>query len=162
MADLPDPFATAERAIRATGATLAMLLVACLAPSSHASTPGPEPLAAGTRLAGSPFVRHAFSVCPARDLLESNATPLIAFGTDDEQVDANGMEAIVAEFLAANRPVVVKRIHGGSHVLGTPDTAPFENLVGVFAEAITWMAGESASPQAPGPGPARALGLKQQ
>lgn len=84
--------------------------------------------------------------CPAQDLLQSSATPLIAFGTADEQVDANGMESIVAEFLATGRPIVVKRILGGSHVLDTPDTEPFENLVGVFAFAIDWMTGEAASP----------------
>lgn len=77
--------------------------------------------------------------CPAQDLASSNADVFVAVGTADEQVDANGIEAICAARIAAGKQVTMKRIIGGSHILNTPTTKPFENLLNVFHEAVKWM-----------------------
>jgi predicted esterase len=77
--------------------------------------------------------------CPARDLVESHARVFLAFGTADEEIDANGIEEIPATFIAAGRPITVHRVYGGSHVLDTPGTAGFANLIGVFGEVLDWM-----------------------
>ncbi len=78
--------------------------------------------------------------CPAHDLLTSNAHVFVAYGTADEQIDANGVEAITAAFLEVGRPIDVRRVIGGSHVLDTPGSAPFANLLGVFHDALDWLA----------------------
>lgn len=78
--------------------------------------------------------------CPAADLAASRADVFVAYGTEDEQIDANGVEAIPAALIAAGRDVRMHRVAGGSHVLNTADTPPFANLVGVFSEALEWMA----------------------
>ncbi len=80
--------------------------------------------------------------CPAADLAASASDVFVAYGTADEQVDANGVEAITVARLSVNKPVRVERVIGGSHVLNTPDTEPFEVLVGVFGAAIEWMSGD--------------------
>jgi pimeloyl-ACP methyl ester carboxylesterase len=77
--------------------------------------------------------------CPAADLSRSNASVYLAFGTADEEFDANGIEAIPAALIAGHRQVTIHRVYGGSHVLDTPGTSPFANLLGVFAEALDWM-----------------------
>ncbi|MDP2130400.1 MAG: hypothetical protein U0975_05055 [Erythrobacter sp.] len=77
--------------------------------------------------------------CPAQDLANSNADVLVYTGTDDEEIDANGIEAITASRLAARKPIRVERIYGGSHTLNTPDTNPFENLLAAFSDALDWM-----------------------
>lgn len=77
--------------------------------------------------------------CPADDLARANADVLVYTGTDDEQIDANGVEAITAARLAARKPIRVERIFGGGHVLDTDDTGPFENLIAAFADALEWM-----------------------
>lgn len=77
--------------------------------------------------------------CPAMDLAASESDVFVAYGTSDEEIDAGGVEAITAARIAARKPVRVERIIGGSHVLDTPGTEPFEVLVGVLAEAIEWM-----------------------
>ncbi len=77
--------------------------------------------------------------CPADDLASSNADVFVAVGTADEQVDANGIEAIPAARIAAGKPITMKRINGASHILNTPATKPYENLLVVLDQAIAWM-----------------------
>ncbi|MCC6677531.1 MAG: hypothetical protein IT436_10340 [Phycisphaerales bacterium] len=81
--------------------------------------------------------------CPADDLARARAEVLVAYGTADEQVDADGVEAIRAARIEAGRPITVIPILGGDHMLNTRDTAPFQNLVGVFRESLDWMTLES-------------------
>lgn len=78
--------------------------------------------------------------CPAEDLARSRAAVFVAYGVNDEEIDGNGVEAIPAALLAAGRDVRVTRVAGGSHVLNTPDTPPFANLIGVFRDSLDWMA----------------------
>ena len=78
--------------------------------------------------------------CPAADLAKTDANVFVALGTADEQVDANGVEAIPAARIAAGKPITMRRILGGGHILSTPERPGFDNLVGVFSEAIDWMA----------------------
>lgn len=80
--------------------------------------------------------------CPAEDLAGCRAAVFVAFGTADEQIDANGVEAIVSACIAAGKPVWVERVVGGSHVLDTPGTPPFANLIETFRRALDWMAPE--------------------
>jgi len=77
--------------------------------------------------------------CPASDLAQSKSRVFVAFGTADEQIDANGVEAITASVIAAGKPIKVHRVYGGSHVLNTPETGGFANLLAVFSEALDWM-----------------------
>lgn len=77
--------------------------------------------------------------CPANDLAKSNAEVLVYYGTNDEQIDANGVEAITAARLAVRKPIRVERIHGGGHILNTSDEEPFKNLIAAFADALDWM-----------------------
>jgi dienelactone hydrolase len=77
--------------------------------------------------------------CPADDLARSGADVFVAYGTADEQVDAEGVEAIPAARIAAGKSVTVRRVIGGTHVLNTPSTRPFENLVGVLKDVVGWM-----------------------
>lgn len=81
--------------------------------------------------------------CPAEDLSRCGAEVLVAYGTADEQIDANGVEAIAAACIAAGKPVRVERIIGGSHVLNTPGTPPFANLVETLRRALDWMTAEA-------------------
>ncbi len=106
-----------------------------------AADPGAQTIFEGqTHLFWSSFGR----ACPADDLAASPSDVFVAYGTADEAVDANGVEAITAARLSANKPVRVERVIGGSHVLNTPDTEPFEVLIGVFGTAIDWMAGDDS------------------
>jgi pimeloyl-ACP methyl ester carboxylesterase len=77
--------------------------------------------------------------CPAADLAAASADVLVAYGTADEQIDPDGVEAIPAARIAVGKPVTMRRIVGGDHVLNTPGSAPFANLLGVFAESLDWM-----------------------
>ena len=77
--------------------------------------------------------------CPAADLVRSQAKVYLAFGTADKEIDANGVEAIPAALIAAGRPIRTHRVNGGSHVLDTPESGDFANLVEVFGEALDWM-----------------------
>ena len=77
--------------------------------------------------------------CPAADFVRSHAKVYLAFGTADQEIDANGIEAIPAALIAAGRPIRIHRVYGGSHVLDTPESGDFSNLVNVFGEALDWM-----------------------
>lgn len=77
--------------------------------------------------------------CPAEDLAASRAEVLVAYGTDDEQVDADGVEAIRAACIRAGKPIVVIPVLGGDHMLNTRDTRPYQNMLGVFRRSLDWM-----------------------
>lgn len=77
--------------------------------------------------------------CPASDLANADADVFVAYGTSDEQVDAGAVESIVSARLAAGRTVTTRRILGGTHVLNTPTTGPFENILAVFRDSLDWM-----------------------
>ena len=78
--------------------------------------------------------------CPAQDLAGSNADLFLAYGTADEQVIAEGIEEITARRIIAGRPVTVRRVGEGNHMLTRPGEAnPFANLVAVLREAVMWL-----------------------
>ncbi|WP_439634591.1 hypothetical protein [Glycocaulis sp.] len=77
--------------------------------------------------------------CPAEDLAGSGAGVLVYYGTEDEQIDANGVEMITTARLAAGKAIRVERVFGGGHILNTDEGAPFANLVGAFIDALDWM-----------------------
>lgn len=77
--------------------------------------------------------------CPAADLAKTTADVFVAYGTQDEQVDPNGVEAIPAARIAAGKSIRMRRVLGGNHVLDRPGDEPFATLVRVFAEALDWM-----------------------
>lgn len=77
--------------------------------------------------------------CPADDLARARAAVLVAYGTEDEQVDADGVEAIRAACIEAGKPITVLPVLGGDHSLNTPGARPFQNLLGVFRESLDWM-----------------------
>lgn len=77
--------------------------------------------------------------CPADDLARTDAEVLVYTGTEDEEIDANGVEAITSARLAANKAIRVERIYGGRHTLDTNDSGSFENLLAAFSDALNWM-----------------------
>ena len=79
------------------------------------------------------------NACPAHDLVSSRAQVMIFTGTEDEQVDPNGVEAITAAFLHAGKPVAVRRIFGGTHMLTTDPNHPLANIVAAFDQALDWL-----------------------
>ena len=80
------------------------------------------------------------TACPARDLADADADVFVAYGTEDEQVVADGVEEIVSRRILAGRPVEAVRIVGGNHVLQVQgDTSPFARMIDVFQRALDWM-----------------------
>lgn len=77
--------------------------------------------------------------CPAQDLAMSSAAVFVAYGTADEQIDPNGVEAIAASCVARGKPILMERVLGGNHVLDTPEKGKFQNLIGVFQRSLDWM-----------------------
>jgi len=78
--------------------------------------------------------------CPAEDLAYSDAKVFLAYGTSDEQISADGIEEIVSRRILARKETKTVRVIGGNHILRTSsETQPFENLIGVFQEALNWM-----------------------
>lgn len=78
--------------------------------------------------------------CPASDLANAKADVVVYYGTEDEAVDANGVEAITAARLAAGKPIRVERVYGGGHMLNTSADDPYGNIVAAFAGVLDWMA----------------------
>ena len=78
--------------------------------------------------------------CPARDLAESDAEVFLAYGTEDEQVVADGLEEIVTRRIAAGKTTDTLRVVGGSHVLTVEgDANPYARLLDAFRQALDGM-----------------------
>lgn len=78
--------------------------------------------------------------CPATDLAASDADVFIAYGTQDEQITADGLEEIVTRRIVAGKDVATHRIVGGSHVLAVEgDENPYARLIEAFRLALDWM-----------------------
>ena len=99
------------------------------------------------RLWGHPvaYWRSFGTACPAKDLAESDADLFLAYGTSDEQLIAEGVEEITARRIMAEKPVTVRRVGEGSHLLSRPgDANPSANLVAILPAAIAWLRGDIA------------------
>ncbi len=95
------------------------------------------------RIWGQPvaYWRTFGAACPARDLAVTDANVFVAFGTSDEQVIAEGIEEIVARRIIAGKPIEVRRVGEGKHILTRPgDSNPSANLVEILREAMAWIA----------------------
>ena len=80
------------------------------------------------------------TACPATDLGGAEADLFVAYGTDDPQVVADGIEEITARRLAAGKPVRTVRVVGGGHTLSVDgDANPFERLLETLEEVVGWM-----------------------
>ncbi|WP_298917802.1 alpha/beta fold hydrolase [uncultured Algimonas sp.] len=78
--------------------------------------------------------------CPATDLAASDADVFIAYGTQDEQITADGLEEIVTRRIVAGKDVTTHRVVGGSHVLSVEgDENPYARLIETFRLALDWM-----------------------